>query len=246
MRNFLLPALCLSMALPAFAEESGDKEEKYWSGSQDLGYIKKDGNTESEELHAAFRLVYDKHPYRNTFKVEASNSSAEDATGQDIRSAEKYFISDKVDYFLTERSYILSQLKYDDDHFSGFDYQSTWTFGYGYQVVQRDDLSVELEAGPGYYHDRRDDGKHLEGSLIRLAEALEWKINNTSTLGQELSYEANSDNKKTDFSIYVQTQLQDSLALKVTQKVKINDTDERQPGITKADRELIVSMVYTF
>ena len=62
-------------------------------------------------------------------------------------TAERYLISGKSDYRLSDISYLFGTVDYEDDRFSGYDYRATEVVGYGRRVLNTETMTLELEAG---------------------------------------------------------------------------------------------------
>ena len=89
--------LALALApLAAFAAEDAE-DGKLWTGEANLSYIDSSGNTESTNLAFRSGATRDGEDWRNIYKLEASNETAEqeDENGnkEEVRTAEKNFAS---------------------------------------------------------------------------------------------------------------------------------------------------------
>lgn len=230
MRLVMLAGVALASNMAVAAE---------WSGSAELGLLAKSGNTESETLNGKLNLVRDSQPWRNSFRLEASNTSADD-----VRTGEKYVAETKADYKLTESSYFFGQVLYEDDRFSGFDYQASATFGYGNEVIKTEEINLFLEIGPGYRVSELESGVTDEEAVVRLAERFNWALSKTAKLEQSLAVLAGDELTTTEFKVSVTSNLTEAFALKVGYGLKYSDT---VPAANKhADQETSVALVYSF
>ena len=247
--------LLLMFASTVFAEEGS----KRWSGDSELGLVKTSGNSNSESLKARQSLVFDARPWRNTLKMEATNVSSEttDATtGAKVeqRTSEKYYASEQIDYFFTDRSYSFLRATFDKNRFSGFDSQVTTLLGYGRTLLDNDAIDMKMEVGFGQSRDRidacsalpcdPDAGEAHRSGLAYLSEELEWHLTEHSGLGQSLSVEETRDDRKSRFLLFLKSQLFNSLAMKVAYSLK--HSDEVPTGQRHKDEELTASLVYSF
>lgn len=211
-----------------------------WKGSSELGLLMQRGNSESDTLNAKFKVTRDAQPWRNSLRLEASNTSSADK-----RTGEKYLAETKTDYKLTERSYIFNQIQYEDNRFSGYEYQASITFGYGNQVIKSEDMNLFLEIGPGYrVSEQENSGDKLEEAVARFGERFDMALSKTAKLEQSLVVLSGDELTTTEFKIGVTSNLTKSFALKVGYGLKYSDTvaaDKKH-----ADEETTVSLVYSF
>ncbi len=257
------------LAISAFAEE----EKSAWSGNSELGFVKTSGNSNTEALIAKQSIVYDARPWRNTIKLEATNAKSEvddddPATTEvvetkDKRTTEKYYASEQLDRFISERLYAFLKATYEKDRFSGFDNQVTGLLGLGYTLVDTESFDMKMELGAGTSRDKYEecnlkkvtapdtcdtkfpDADKTESSVLYyLSEELAWKFSEPAELGQNLSIEETDDNRKSRFSIFVKSQMMASVAMKITYSFK--HTDEVPAGQKHKDEELTASLVYSF
>ncbi|MDD9818686.1 MAG: DUF481 domain-containing protein [Gammaproteobacteria bacterium] len=210
-----------------------------WSGDMELGYLALDGNSDSQTLNAKFDVTNDVEPLRHNIHLEAANSSQD---GQ--RTAEKYLLSSQLDYVINDASYAFLFGSYEDDQFSGFDFQSTVASGYGYRLIKTGAMLLALEGGPGYRINEREEGSREEDIIVRLAQEYSWDFAETASLEQSLNAERGEDNTITRFQVAVKSQLVGNLALKVGYGIKYT---ESVPADRKhADTETAVTLVYRF
>lgn len=250
MKRIAAALLSLAAVTAVHAEEGN----KHWSGESELGYVWKNGNTKSETLNAKQKVVFDARPWLNTLILEASNSSStNNTTGQKERSGERYFASDQLDYFMTDRTYAFGRATWEKDRFSGFDYRGTWVLGFGHAFVKNDALSLKGELGAGQSIDKVADnpaatppvvGDTYKEPMAYLGEELVWKISSNAELGQKLRVEYTDLNTYSRFDVYVKSMLVANIAMKVAYSLRYN-TDVPVDTHHK-DEEVTVSLAYSF
>ena len=119
--------------------------EHAWQGDIELGYVKTSGNTDTETLHTRAKAKTDREHWRHNLKLEALKSSDQETT-----TAEKYFVSGQSDYKLKgEKNFVFAFVSYEDDRFSGYKYQMTEVVGYGRRILDDDNMTLDIEIGPG-------------------------------------------------------------------------------------------------
>ena len=214
--------------------------ESTWKGDAELGVLNTNGNTKTQNITFKTKIVNDRDRWRHTVKGEALNSSEQGST-----TAERYFISGKSDFKLTDRSYTFGLLTYENDRFSGYDQRTTETLGYGRNVIKRDTLSLDLEAGLGARQSKLSaTGENQNEGLIHLAGSLGWKISDTSTFSEDLSSDIGKKSTVTKSVTALKTQIAGNLASKLSFTAK--HSSQVPAGVTKLDTETAITLVYGF
>jgi len=230
--------ILLGAALPGHGAMANP--ESTWKGDAELGVLKTNGNTRNQNITFKGKIVNDRDKWRHTVTGEALNSSEQGNT-----TAERYFLSGKSDYKLSDKSYIFGLLTYENDRFSGYDYRATETLGYGRNVIKRDILTLDLEAGLGARQSKLGaTGENQNEGLIHLAGSLGWKISDTSTFSEDLSSDIGEKSTVTKSVTALKTQIVGNLASKVSFTAKY--TSKVPADVTKLDTETAVTLVYSF
>lgn len=243
-RTLLLSAALLLSSAAAVAEGETTKNDDTWKGNIDFGYTSVSGNTESTTVVAGIKAAATIQAWKNTVIVNVLNESKESD-----RSAERYFISDQLNRNLNDTSYVFGYLSYDDDRFSGFDYQATVSAGYGRKLIDTDTMHWDGEIGPGYRYSEFDvanaDGEdNSSEAILRLSTEYDWQFSNTAAFAQTLSVETGEENTISKSSTSLKTTIIGQLALKLAYNVKY--TEEVAVGKKHADTETVVSISYNF
>ena len=223
------------------AEEKPSYQSK---ASAELGLVITDGNTETQNINAKYELEQEWIKWKNKFKLEAYNSSEDEST-----SAEKYLLSDQLDYLIDDNDYLFGRLSYEDDRFSGFDYQATISFGYGHRFLDNDLHTLDLEIGPGYRVSKismtaTTDSDTKEEGIVRAGLDYNLKLSETATFQEEFTVEAGSDVTITKSVTSLKAQISGKLAMKISLTVK--NTSEVPDGKEETDTETAVTLVYSF
>ena len=221
----------------------GQTNDKHWGGDAELGYVSTAGNSETSTLKARSDLRWENGNWRDLIHADALNSSEDDT-----RSAEKYFLSNKLDYKFNERSYIFGFTSYEHDTFSGFKYQATAAAGLGYTLLQSDTMTWNVEGGPGYRISKVEDD-NLEDedqreTILRLSTKYSWRLSDNATFEQEASVEHGADNTITRSITSLKTTVIGRVAMKLSYTLK---SQSNVPVDTKhTDTETAVTLVYSF
>lgn len=220
---------------------SGKKlsEPDPWSGKFELGYNNQSGNTNNEALHSALKLIYDKTLWKNTLSLQADSQYSDKK-----HTAEEYKGSDQLDFTIDEKQYVFGRLSYDKNHFSGYDYQSLATAGYGYKVLTGPINILSFEAGAGYTYNRTHDHKNQSGIAGRLAGNYTWNISDLTQFSQSLSLNSGAGNNKVHSETALETAISGPLHLKLAYLV---DYNSKVPSTYKhTDKQMVASVIYKF
>lgn len=214
-------------------------------GEAELGFVNTSGNSETQTINAKLKLMKDTEEWAHQATAAVlSNSSEDSATGEDSTTAERYNLGLQSDKKLDERSSLYALATYEDDRFSGFEFQATLGLGYGYKVVNNDIRTLTLEIGPGYRVNSikgEDDEKEV---TLRLGEVYAWKFSENSEFNQYLTVEGGSDNTISNLGFSVKANMTNTLALKVG--VELKHTDEVPAGREDTDTETYANISYSF
>ena len=236
-KHLILPVsvLCLSTSLFAQAEEA--KAEQTWEATAELGYIKTTGNSETETLNAKFKGETGYNKWTHQLELEALKS-----VSNDVRSAEKYRIEVQSDYDLGERMYAFGNANWENDNFSGLNYQASVASGLGYKVIKNDEMKLNLELAPGYRITEDESNNTEEDAIVRAAETFSWNLSETSTFDQYLKVEAGDSNTETRFGLALTSKVAGDLSMKISHDITHNS--DVPAGSDKTDRETAITLVY--
>jgi putative salt-induced outer membrane protein len=229
----LAVSLCLQGAIA---------EENSWKGEGELGFTQTSGNTETQSLVAKLALGYQLFSWDHSLKLEALR--AED---HNTLMAESYGANLQSDYNLSESSYLFGKIRYNKDRFSGYDYQSSLIFGYGYQVIDTERTGLKLEAGIGAGQNNMelDVYSQTDAQMIGfLGLNFRHKIGAHSELTQDLKVEGGTENVYTESLTGFKVNVFDNLAMKLSLSIKNNS--DTPPDVEKTDTVTAVTMVYSF
>lgn len=234
MKNHFIGALILTgIPVATLAAPLG------WKGEAELGLVVTDGNTETQNISAKMDLNDEQESWRHNIHAEALNSSADD-----VRSAEKYVLSGKTNYKFNEFDSAFLVGTYDDDRFSGFDYQASVAAGYGRRVINNDEQTLDVEAGPGYRVSELESGDSIDEAMLRLSLKYYVALSKTSNFQQSLVSEIGEDTTITKSITSIKAQINGSLAMKASLTIK--NTSDVPEEAEETDTETAVTLVYAF
>jgi putative salt-induced outer membrane protein len=241
--RFIATIILLTCSTIALADNT--TTEKHWKGEGEFGYTLTSGNTNNETIVSKLGISYQTGAWVNAFKVESLRTeSKEDTSGDTVVTANRITLSDKLSYDISERTYSYSGIRYEEDDFSGFEYQSSSTLGAGYRLLNQENISLTVEGGAGYQKDRTDDRHVQEGKVLRFSESFSYQLTSSSLLTQNLLSERGRENTYSEFNAGFKVAINGSLALKLSHLIKHNSVvpDDKE----NFDRVSTITLVYGF
>ena len=237
-----LAVACLVVAPVAWSQESGNVE-----GEAELGILLTSGNTEETKVNGRLALKHETTMWRNTGEFSFRYTEADEET-----TAEEYQVALESDYKFDEQQYWFVRGSWEDDRFSGYEFESTLSTGYGNRVWQVGERSfLDLSGGLGYRYNKleevNDDGDDAEKEAIaRLAAHFDYALSDTALFRQKLSTEIGLDENNTisQSETALQTSIVGSLSMKAAFRVK--HVSDAPAGTEKTDTETSLSLLYGF
>jgi len=214
-----------------------------WQGEGELGFTNTSGNTETESLLAKLSLGYKQTSWEHNLKFEALR--AED---NKKLTAERYGANLQSDYKMSKHSYLFGKLRYEEDHFSSYDYQGSFILGYGNHVIDTERTSLKLEIGAGVNKNELElDNVTTQSQEQAVAYAglnFSQKIGTHSEFTQDIRVEGGEDNVYTESDTGFKVNIMENLAMKLSVLVKHNS--EVAAEKKKTDTVTAVTVVYGF
>ena len=240
-----LLAIFLMATLPsnALADEPADQpDDQLWKGEIEATYINLSGNTEETTSSVSLKAIRKSAPWRFVVSVDAMSSEDDE-----VRTAEKYDIFSRLDYNYTETRYVFGRVSYEEDHFSGYEYQGTVTVGLGRNIIKTELKKWDAEAGVGYRIAEVDEGSIEDDekeAILRLSTAFLWKFADNARFIQMLTSEIGDLNTITKSETSLKIKIIGELAFKVSYKIEY--TDEVPVGTEHTDTETELSLYFSF
>lgn len=230
---------CLVVGVAALLTAASTMAQE-WSGEGDLGYNRSSGNSNNEALRAKLALQRTKERWTHGAELEAVNSSSDEE-----RTAEYYVGRWESQFELNDRWYGQAQLRYEDNRFSGYEYQASVTGGLGYHVIATDRTTLDIEGGLGYRQSEENDtGVKLDEMVATGELNYSFQMTDTTSLNWDLMTLAGADNTYIESDIGIRVAINSALALRLSHIIKHNtDTPE---DTKNTDRLTGVSLVYSF
>ena len=222
------------------AENKVVEDKKYWDGEAGLGYVSTTGNTSTSSFAAKLDATHEKEKWRNNMAANMLYTK-----NAELKTTERYFISGQSNYKYSNHIFMFGRASYEDDRFSGFEYQGTATAGLGHRfLADVASMNLDVEAGGGIKA-YQEEGKNSETEgIVRLAGKYIWDFREKSKLTQELSSEIGKT-----FNVYkaitsLTAQLAGNFAINLGYTLKY--TSSVPVGKVKTDTETTINLVYVF
>ncbi len=231
-RVFGLLALLL-VAETSFAAESP------WSSEIELGAVVTTGNTEDRNIKFLGDTVRDGELYKHNVHLDVLNSSS-DGT----KTAQKNYLYYQADRKLEGNHSLFARFAYEDDKFSGYDYQTDVTAGYTRQFIKDDAQEFRGAIGLGYRQSELELGGSEDEMILRLAANYKRAIGDNANFAQALSVEVGEFATISRSTTSLSANIAGDLAMKLALNIK--NTSEVPAGRDKTDTETSVTIVYKF
>ena len=239
MKTRLLAGLLLLPMLAQGADET-DTSNGVWSGNGTLGYTSTAGNTDSKNLNASLQVGYEILRWKHNLQVAVIRAETDGDKSADSKS-----VLDRTEFSLSDKSSAFGQARYEDDKFSGYDYQASIVAGLGSRVIDSEIQLLDLSVGAGYRQLKESDsGDTVDGPIGSFDLKYEYRFNEHATFNESALLETGSDNTYLQSETALIARIQGNLSAKISYLVKHNtnvpnDTD-------KTDKITSVSLMYEF
>lgn len=208
-------------------------------GEAEAGAVLTDGNTRTRTTKASANVKLETGQWRHTGSAEVLYAEDRDRT-----TAQRYAGAAKSDYKIAEFDYLFLTARYENERFTGFDYRVTEAIGYGRRLIHTPRVTLDLEAGPGGRHTRRDDGRHDDEVIGRAAARLAWNLSARAAVTEAVRFEAGEDGTDTETETALRSQVVGNLAMKVS--FTLRHRSEVPPDTRRTDTVTAVTLVYSF
>lgn len=211
-----------------------------WKGKGEAGAVMARGNSDADTINLKLEMARELDRWKHGFGVQALR-----ATNDSDKTAERYGAFWQSDYKLDERTYLFGGLRYEDDRFSGFDYQASLTGGVGRKFIDTDSTKFSGQAGVGYKRLEYALSGRVESEAIFAGELkLEHALTETTKIIDKFVIEVGSSNTFAANDLALQVKMNDSFSLAAGLGVRYNS--DPPLGLKKTDTITTLNLVYGF
>jgi putative salt-induced outer membrane protein len=218
-----------------------------------VGYVSAHGNTDAQTANAKLEVTVNSEMWKHDLQLAGLYGKS-----NDIVSAEMFDAQWQSNYNFTNRIYGFGSLHYDDDKFSGFQYQETLAAGAGYSIVKLKDATLDVQVGVGYRRLRPEEiDKDAAGDVIsRTPEDAEtgavatasikgmYAFNASTKLTDVVAAESGSDNTLLQNDLGLQVSMSKTLSITIAYEVKHNSSPPAP--LVKTDSLVTFNLTYAF
>jgi putative salt-induced outer membrane protein len=208
----VIGALLLAAPLAALADDL----PQGWSGKGQAGYVMSRGNSDTDAANAKFDVWLLTPDWKHQLTIDGLYGRS-----QQVTSAERWDLRLQSDYTISKQWFAFGALAYQDDRFSGFQYQASGTGGAGYKIFDSDRTRLSVQLGVGYRVLRPETLVFDPGGSGAVVSrvALEHESEVVGTAGIDFMHQFNSSTRLTDKLIAESgssnTSIKNDLALEV-------------------------------
>ena len=241
-------AFAFLIVTAVWAASTGDARAD-WSGKGEAGLVLANGNTNTKNANAKLELATTRDAWKHAVGLAGVYAQADELT-----TGQRWEAYEQSDYNFSTRSFWFGAGRYEDDRFSGFEYQATLSTGLGRHFIDNERTKLTGTAGVGYkFFETRDtfdptgtillqEGESDNEAVFRGTMDYSHELTATTKLIDKFLVEAGADNTFVQNDIALQVKMTDVLALAVGYSVRHN-TDP-QAGFEKTDTLTTVNLVY--
>lgn len=217
-----------------------------WKGSGELGLALTRGNSETESLNAKLGLSFEDTRWKHDIGASALRQKGEiDGTDELQLTANRYELSGSSAWKFSERAYMIGSLRYENDDFAPYEYQTIGSIGAGWYAIKNDTTQWLFEGGPGYRRYKEVATGQTDGEAVfRGRMAYNHAFNAQTSFENILLVEAGSDNTFAQNDTGVVVKMNAKLALKAGLQFRHNS--DVAPGLKKTDSLFTTNLVYSF
>jgi len=233
---------CSALATLASAVALAEETDKVWSGDMELGYVSISGNSDETSIKGKIDVNRDLDIWRYNIHLESLVTQSDDQ-----RTAEKYFLSNRLGRDYNKTDYLFAYGSYDEDQFSGFDYQATAALGWGRKLLDDALMQWDVEVGPGYRQSQVRDNSIADDEgegIVRVFTKFNWQFTDTAQFSQSLNVESGSSSTISKSDSTLKVKINGSMSLKLFHSIKYSD--DVPPGSKHADTETGATFTYSF
>jgi len=245
----IIGALVIGAPITAFADDL----PQGWSGKGQAGYVMSRGNSETDAANAKLDLFLLTPQWKHQFTLEGLfGRSAQ------ITSAERWDFRLQSDYTINSSLFAFGALAYQDDRFSGFQYQASGSGGIGTRFFNSDTTKLSAQIGVGYRVLRPETLIKDDNGAVIDRIPLERQSEVVGTAGIDFMHQFNSSTKLTDKLIAESgssnTSIKNDLALEVKMSKQLalaagysvlHNTKPAE-GVKRTDTVTTLNVVYAF
>lgn len=213
-----------------------------WQPSAEAGLVATSGNSDTLNVNGRFALAGKDESWIHDYYALALRNETDNET-----TANRYEFGGRSGWKFGERSYVFGALRYENDDFSTFDYQTIASIGYGVFAIQSEPTTLLFEIGPGYrwakFADDIANTDDPDGAVLRGLMDFQHRFTANTTMFDTMVVEAGSDNTFVQNDLGIAVSMTRTLALKAAFQVRHNT--ESVDDANRTDTLTTLNLVWT-
>jgi putative salt-induced outer membrane protein len=219
-----------------------------WTAKGEAGVVAARGNTHTDTANAKLQVAREFVRWKHALELAGVYAADEvGATGQ------RWNVREQTDYAFHAKGFWFASGRYEEDRFSGFEYQSTYGTGLGWRFFDDPITKFSMQIGGGYRVSRTrdslaDDGVTLipsereQEGIAQASSNFEHQLTETTKILNNLLVESGSENTFVQNDLSLEVRILGALSLAVGYSVRYN-TDP-PPEFTTTDTLTTLNLVY--
>lgn len=221
--------------------------EKYLQNEVDVGMLFYNGNNNAKHLNGSLLSEYQRLAIDNSFRITGLLAVGKNSqTKYKERNAEKYTFTDTIHYAISPDDFAYVRGEGIRDHFSAFGYEITESIGYGYNVINNNQINWQISGGPGSRHTKIAAGGHQNEWIGHLESELFYEITVHSSFKQVATIDTSQQNTKTHVINELKTAVLGPVAAKISFELEHYAKIPTAKYTRKTDATTKVTMSYSF
>jgi putative salt-induced outer membrane protein len=223
-----------------------------WSTRNEFGFVAARGNSSAATANAKIEVIREISKWKYTLATSGLYGRSTGTT-----TAQHVDGRIQTDHALSDRAFWFGAVRYEDDRFSGFDYQTTATTGLGRKFLDSDTAKLSIQIGAGYRALRpelivRDPvtgdvtarmlGERDNDAVVNGALTFSYAFNDHTKVLDSLLTESGQANTLTRNDLSLEVKMIKTLA--VSLGVSLRHNSAPQPGLKGSDTLTTVNLVY--
>jgi len=215
-------------------------EDARWSGEVTLGGSRSTGNTDRDQASGTLKLNYIRNLWSNEAKLNFDYARKDDET-----SARRIVSSMETRYGPRGSFYGFAFVQYEDDKFSGFDFEITESAGLGYGLIDTEIVTWSLEVGPGGRQSVVSETSKTESEIVGRANSeFAWNISSTAKFTNDTTMTTGNDRTTTENTTALSTTIIGELSGRISFQIRHNSSPVAETKST--DTLSKISLAYQF
>jgi putative salt-induced outer membrane protein len=219
-----------------------------WTAKAEAGAVAARGNTTTDSANVKLDVAREFERWKHALSLAAVYASDEmGATGQ------RWEGRGQSDYKFHPKGFWFGSARYEEDRFSGFEYQTTYGTGLGWRFYDDPITKFVVQLGAGYKASRKRDAfdedgitfipsERQEELIAQFGVDLQRELTPTTKVVNEFLVETGANNTFIQNEFSVQVKILESLALAVGYAARYNT--EPPEGFEELDTLTTLNLVY--